>query len=191
MLLAAAAQSDATYPKEPPGARVMSGAAAPSALLNETVLPHHVWIVFFPIPLLSGYCRMKKMRIADTATPESSAADRTSKIAMRCKPYILYILSARQVRTVVLSPPREVTPTDDVVEDESDDRPRDVVEGRRWRDETRAAEDDREVDVFHEGVRPLERDEVSSNRTTDADDEEEHETAGLRVKFCNKTHGNP
>ena len=82
-----------------------------------------------------------------------------------------------------------MTPTDDVVEDESNDRPGDVVERRRWRDETRAAEDDREVDVFHEGVRPLERDQVSGDRTTDANDEEEHEATGTRVELCDNALG--
>ena len=60
----------------------MKGAAAPSALLKKTVLPHHVWIVFFPMFPLSGYCSMKKIKMAETATPESSAAESTSVVAV-------------------------------------------------------------------------------------------------------------
>ena len=55
-----------------------SGDLLASAVLNETVLPHHVWIVLAPIVPFAGYCKMKKMRITETATPESSAADNTS-----------------------------------------------------------------------------------------------------------------
>ena len=67
-----------TYPKAPPGGSCLSGVPAASALLNDTVFPHHVWIVFAPIPLLSGYWRQKNIRIAETATPESNAAESTS-----------------------------------------------------------------------------------------------------------------
>ena len=70
---------NSTYPKAPPGGSCLSGVPAASALLNDTVLPHHVWIVFAPIPLLSGYWRQKNIRIAETATPESNAADSTSE----------------------------------------------------------------------------------------------------------------
>ena len=66
---------------------------------------------------------------------------------------------------------------DDVVEDEPDDRPRHVVGRRRGRDEARPAEDDGEVDVFEERVRPLERDKVAGEGAECADEEEEHETA--------------
>ena len=81
------------------------------------------------------------------------------------------------VLTVVLCPPGEVAAADDIVEDKADDRPGHVVERRRGRDETGAAEDDGEVDVFEERVRPLERDEVAGEGTECADEEEEHETA--------------
>ena len=66
---------------------------------------------------------------------------------------------------------------DDVVEREADDRPGHIVGRRRGRDEARAAEDDREVDVFEERVRPLERNEVPSEWCERAGEEEEHESA--------------
>ena len=71
--------SRSTHPKAPPGGSCLSGVPAASALLNDTVLPHHVWMVFAPIPLLSGYWRQKNIRIAETATPESNAAESTSE----------------------------------------------------------------------------------------------------------------
>ena len=84
-------------------------------------------------------------------------------------------------RTVVLGPPREVAAADDVVEDEPDDRRRHVVGRRRGRDEARPAEDDGEVDVFEERVRPLERDEVAPERRERACEEEEHQAARIGV----------
>ena len=80
------------------------------------------------------------------------------------------------VLTVVLCPPGEVTAANDIVEDKPDDRPGHVVERGRGRDETGAAEDDGEVDVFEERVRPLERDKVAGEGAECADEEEEHET---------------
>ena len=73
-----------------------------------------------------------------------------------------------------------MTATDDVVEDEPDDHPGHVVERRCGRDGTRAAEDDREVDVLHGRVRPLARDEPPGERAGRADEEEEHETTARR-----------
>ena len=68
-----------------------------------------------------------------------------------------------------------MTATDDVVEDERDDRPGHVVDGGRGGDEARAGEDDGEVDVAQEGVRPPQRDEVRRERADGADEEEVHE----------------
>lgn len=70
-----------------------------------------------------------------------------------------------------------MAPPDDVVEDEPDDRPGHVVDGRRGRDEPRPAEDDGEVDVFDEGVRPLEVDEVRAGWRERPSEEEEQQTA--------------
>ena len=81
---------------------------------------------------------------------------------------------ARQL-TVILRPPREVTTADDVVEEEADEAPGDVVGGCRWRDETRSAKDDGEVNVTDEAALPLQLDEILRERTKEADEEEEHE----------------
>ena len=49
------------------------------------------------------------------------------------------------MRTVVLRPPGEVAPPDDILENETDDRPRDVVLSGRRRNETSSIEDDRDA----------------------------------------------
>ena len=67
--------------------------------------------------------------------------------------------------------------TDDIVEDEPDERPGHVVERGRGRDEAGAVEDDGEVDVLEERVRPLERDEVADERQGGTNEEEEQESA--------------
>lgn len=51
-----------------------------SAVFAKTVFPHHVRIVFTPMLPLAGYCRQKKMSTMLTATPESIAAERTSRL---------------------------------------------------------------------------------------------------------------
>lgn len=68
-----------------------------------------------------------------------------------------------------------MTAADDVVEDERDDRPGHVVERGRGRDVAHAGEDDGEVDVLDERVRPLERDRVRDARQDRADQEEVYE----------------
>ena len=78
------------------------------------------------------------------------------------------------VLTVVLCPPGEVTAANDIDEDKPDDRPGHVVERGRGRDEAGTAEDDGEVHVFHERVRPFEGDEVAKHRQECTDEEEEH-----------------
>ena len=84
--------------------------------------------------------------IVEIARPESKPADSTSKLHH----YISICQGGRnegEERTVVLCPPGEVAAADDVVEDKADNAPGDVVRGRRGWDETRAAENDREIDV--------------------------------------------
>lgn len=63
-----------------PGAAFRSEVPLASALLKGTVLPHHVASVFTPISPFFGYCRQKKIMTAETATPESSAADKMSYV---------------------------------------------------------------------------------------------------------------
>ena len=66
-----------TYPKVEFGATERRGVPFQSAVFWKTMLPHHVWMVFAPIVPALGNCRQKKMITAETATPESSAADKT------------------------------------------------------------------------------------------------------------------
>lgn len=81
----------------------------------------------------------------DMATPESNPADRTSG-------YTVSITSMHgfDTLTVVLRQPREVTTTDDIVEDEANNRPRHVVDGGCRRDRPSTTEDYREIDIFDE-----------------------------------------
>ena len=55
---------------------------------------------------------------------------------------------------VVLRPPRKVASPDHVLENEPDDRPRDVVYRRCRRDEARTGKYHGKVDVSEHGVRP-------------------------------------
>ena len=148
---------------------------------------------------------MKKIRIAETATPASKAADKTSMTCMRKRQFHLDMekhgkhetqnnettefqkqkqkRGVRQERgkkgkrTIVLCPPRKVTSANDIIENESDDRPGDVVDGAGRGNETGAAEDDGEVDVFDERVGPFEVHEPSDDGANGADEEEEEEWA--------------
>ena len=62
-----------------------------------------------------------------------------------------------------------MTPADDVVEDEADEAPRDVVGRRRGGDEACAGEDDGPVDVLEEAAREAlldeERDDAGWQKT--------------------------
>jgi len=77
---------------------------------------------------------------------------------------------------VVLGPPREVTTSDDVLEDETNNSPWDVVDGTGRGDGASSAEDDGEVDVAHEAVGELLCQEKSENGHDEADEEEDTES---------------
>jgi hypothetical protein len=83
----------------------------------------------------------KKMIIAPTATPESIAAERTSTSTNQHQSQYR-LRGATRSRTVVLCPPVEMTPTDHVLEDESDDAPGNVVHSVCGRNVACAGEDD-------------------------------------------------
>lgn len=57
-------------------------------------------------------------------------------------------IHSRRQDIVVLCPPTKVSPTDHELEDESDDKPGDVVDSRSRRNKTRSAEDDRNIDIL-------------------------------------------
>ena len=84
--------------------------------------------------------------------------------------------------TVVLRPPGEVTPADNIVEDEPNDRPGHVVHRSRGRNGTSAAEDDGEIEIFDQRVGPLEVDEVCDQRASSPDQEEEYKSAVQRYE---------
>lgn len=77
---------------------------------------------------------------------------------------------------VVLGPPREMTPADNVLEDESNDGPGNVVDGARRGDVTSTREDYGEVKVAQPAVRELQAEEVGEDRCGKADQEEEEES---------------
>lgn len=68
------------------------------------------------------------MRTIEHARPVSSAAERTSVRERHEEQVSTDDLQVGVIHTVVLGPPGEVTPTDDVLEYETDDTPRDVVD---------------------------------------------------------------
>lgn len=63
-----------------------------------------------------------------------------------------------------------------VVEYETNNCPRDVVDGGSRRNRACPTEDDREVDIFDETVRPAQRDQVCQQRTECANKEEPDKT---------------
>ena len=65
------------HPKCDPFATLSNGVPRPSAVVVNIVFPHQLCIVSSPIFPLSGYCKMKNINTAETATPASRAADRT------------------------------------------------------------------------------------------------------------------
>jgi len=77
---------------------------------------------------------------------------------------------------IVLSPPREMTPSDVVLEDESNDAPWHVIDRRGRGNETSSGEDDREVDIFEHRVGVSPGDEVRDAWSNRTDEEEEHES---------------
>jgi len=74
---------------------------------------------------------------------------------------------------VVLCPPGEVTTADDVLEDESNDTPCNVVDSVGGRNVTSAREDDGEVEVTNPALRVLLGQEPSNDGADEAKEEEE------------------
>ena len=109
------------------------------------------------------------MITAAIATPPSNAADSTSvhSTSVEAKEF------ERKTLTVVLRPPGEVAPPNEIIEDESDKSPRDVVDPRGWGYETGTVEDDGEVDVAERRAGPKLRCRVPEKRKGTANDEEE------------------
>lgn len=165
-----------TYPNFWPGGSVFNGNASQSAVLVNTVLPHHVCMLFRPMVPLAGYSNLskesqadeirnmlgtahvKKMMTLAMARPESNAADKTS---VRTKNQISTRTTDFTRRTVVFRPPREVTAANDVVEYKSNDSPRNVIDGTSGWDGTCSREDDWEAKRASASLAPLSHNEVS------------------------------
>src|SRR5579863_7502029 len=115
-------------------------------------------MVFRPIVPFFGYCRAKKMMRMPTAKPASKPADRISmhretRVSARPERRGVFIMNHKRKvfrLTVVLGPPGEVSPTDNVVKEEADENPGYIVERRRGRHVHRAREDEREIKVLEE-----------------------------------------
>lgn len=148
-------------PNFSPGASCLSGMLMPSALAQETVLPHQVSMTPAPMVPFRGNWRAKKMITAEIATPESRAADRTSTMEVDDVSRRTFEGGDERERTVVLRPPAEMTAAHNELEDECYDGPGYVVHCRRGRDRACALEDEREVEVADRRVGPPSRDDPS------------------------------
>ena len=74
------------------------------------------------------------MRMTENAKPESIAADKTSVTREgQHQERSFRVCIGGQTRTIVLDPPRKVFPPNVVIEDEANDRPRDIVDRIRGR----------------------------------------------------------
>jgi hypothetical protein len=62
--------------------------------------------------------------------------------------------------------------TDDIVKDEADDGPGDVIDSRAGRDTTDTSEEDGDVDIAEEGERVAAGEEVEGDGEESADEEE-------------------
>lgn len=101
-----------------------------------------------------GYWRQKNISTEEIANPASNAADKTS-VNGKLKSKIMLNESLKMSRTIILRPPREVTASNNIVENEPDYGPRNVVDSRsRW-DRTGTIEDDGEVNVLDNRIRPF------------------------------------
>ena len=83
---------------------------------------------------------------------------------------------------VVLGPPGEVTPADDILEQEADDGPGNVVDGAGGGDGTSSVEDDGEVDVAEPAVGPFQANDVGDERAEDTNEEEEGEGWKIQMR---------
>jgi hypothetical protein len=82
--------------------------------------------------------------------------------------------SRRVIPTIVLCPLAKVSSSDNVLEDESNDSPRHIVDGGGGRNETGSVEDDGHVDILvPPPVGVLLRHDPGENRSDRADEEEE------------------
>jgi len=137
-----------THPKVEPSGNVKSGREFPSAVFKKTLLPHHDWMVFSPIVPFWGYWRQKKIKMMDTAKPESRAAERTSdKRSVSKKGNTI----PGGPLTIVLRPPREMSTPDNILENESNNCPWDVVQRTGWGNGPHTTEDNGEAALVWPG----------------------------------------
>jgi hypothetical protein len=95
-------------------------------------------MVFSAIVPFLGYWRQKKIKMMDMAKPESIAAERTSDIGS--------VSAKSDTRpggplTIVLRPPREMPTPDNILENESNNCPWDIVQRTGWGNGPHAAKD--------------------------------------------------
>ena len=86
----------------------------------------------------------------------------------------------RESLTIILRPPREVATSDHIVEKKADNRPRDVVNSRSWRNRASSVENDGEVNVLDDGIWPLARDYVANGGANSTNKEEESQATFQR-----------
>ena len=104
------------------------------------------------------------------AIPESKAAESTSNTAS-AHPQI----DNNTVLTVILCPPREIPPSNEVLEHEPDNPPRHIVHRIRRRNASRAREQHRKIQIPHPAIRELLRQRPPHHRTQEPKQEEERQ----------------
>lgn len=77
---------------------------------------------------------------------------------------------------VVLCPPREMTPSDDVLEDESNNSPRHIVDGACGWDRSCPRENNWEVEIAKPAVGELQAEEIGDDRADKTDEEEQDQS---------------
>ena len=81
-----------------------------------------------------------------------------------------------------------MTPPDNILEDESNDGPGNIVDSRCRRDETGSVEDDGPVDITEEAVRPFQRRDPCQGGQ-DSSDEEEEDKSVVDLSLAELTSG--
>lgn len=127
-----------THPKVCPLGVNFNGGASQSAVCMYTVLPHQFLIVLWPMVPFSGYCRLSQ-EDQSTTSPYAKRAEILPEIyknypdgrscVQSCGQDVCEAVSKRRlerkkknkVRTVILRPEREMSSTNDILEEKPDD----------------------------------------------------------------------
>lgn len=141
-----------THPKNSPSGSVHKGVPLASAVSNGTLISSRIESVHQCGPLRKRNVRKRKNKHSHVTPPSLNRVDTNVTI-----PRVLQTeeyqncsngntrVQSRGQDVIILGPPREVAAADDILEDEPDDTPRNIVDGTGRRDVTRSREDDGEA----------------------------------------------